>query len=201
MFEIRFFQENPFGTTSDGQDAPVVEGLQVFEENPIQTTYHKLVEWPVRECKNVTFSKPMLCSGSTIGTRDAMLQYLSDMYAEMKKWISDPKCHFSINGDDQSIHNYLFYTNQLPYAKAIPPRTGIVNTVGVDGAKIPKRSYDDVKGKGWIGDVDFLNYTLTDDEGYFINADGKRSRVIHQYDRFGPKLGAWLDKNNFTNIS
>ena len=50
-----FFQENPFGTTSDGQDPPVVEGLQVFEENPIQTTDHWLVEWPVRECKNITF--------------------------------------------------------------------------------------------------------------------------------------------------
>ena len=134
---------------------------------------------------------------------------LSHTVPEMKKWISDPKCHFSNNGDDQSIHNYLFYTHQLPYAKAIPPRTGIVNTVGVDGAKIQKQfkekeegrrnssAYDDVKGEGWIGDVDFLDYPLTDDEGYFINVDGKRSRVIHQYDRFGPPLATWLDKNVF----
>lgn len=50
-----FFQENPFGTTSDGRGPPVIEGLQVFEENVIQTTDHWLVEWPVRECKNVTF--------------------------------------------------------------------------------------------------------------------------------------------------
>ena len=48
-----YFQENPFGTTSDGQDPPTVEGLQVFEENPNQTTDHWLVEWPVRECKNM----------------------------------------------------------------------------------------------------------------------------------------------------
>ena len=127
----------------------------------------------------------------------------------MKKWINDPKCHFSNNGDDQSIHNYLFYTQQLPYAKPIPPRTGIVNTVGVDGAKVLKQkkkkhegivdtdAYDDVKGLSWIGEVDFSDYTLTDDEGFFINADGKRSRVVHQYDRFGGLLEDWLAKNGF----
>lgn len=130
----------------------------------------------------------------------------------MKKWISDPKCHFPNNGDDQSIHNYLFYTHQLHNAKAIPPRTGIVNTVGVDGSNINKQveekggglrhrtAYDNVKDGGWIGDVDFLDYALTDDEGYFINVDGKRSRVIHQYDRFGSPLSVWLDKNVFNDI-
>ena len=74
----------------------------------------------MRECRGVTYDKPMLCSGSTIGTRDTMLQYLEKMYDEMKAWAADPKCHFSINGDDQSIHNYLFYSGQLPFAKAIP---------------------------------------------------------------------------------
>ena len=49
------FQANPFGRTPDGEAPPVIEGLQVFEENPLQTTDHWLIEWPVRECKNVTF--------------------------------------------------------------------------------------------------------------------------------------------------
>lgn len=216
IMDIRdsYFQENPFGITSDGQDPPTIEGLQVFEENPIQTTDHWLVEWPVRECKNLTFSPPMpmLCSGSTIGTRQAMLQYLDIMYEEMKKWISDPKCHFKNNGDDQSIHNYLFYNQQLPFAEAIPPRTGIVNTVGVDGANIHREAkkrkgvsykvYGNVKAnKGtWIGDVESLDYALTDDKGYFINHDGKRSRVIHQYDRFGKPLNIWLAKNIFNDV-
>ena len=134
----------------------------------------------------------------------------------MKKWISDPKCHFKNNGDDQSIHNYLFYTDQLPYAKAIPPRTGIVNTVGVDGSNLqnefkkrldrrlsPSDVYDGAKVDkgGWIGDAEsldsYFDYSLTDDEGYFIDADGKRSRVIHQYDRLGPPLGLWLERNGF----
>ncbi len=89
----------------------------------------------------------------------------------MKLWISDKKCLFEKNGDDQSIHNYLFYTGKLPYATAIPPRTGIVNTVGVDGSRVWKQhkekvekksretdAFDGVKPgtKGWIGPVEFL---------------------------------------------
>jgi hypothetical protein len=82
----------------------------------------------------------MLCSGTTVGTRVAMLRYLEIMYAEMKVWINDTKCRFNINGDDQSMHNYLFYSGQLPFANAIPHRSGgIVNTVGVDGARTWKQ--------------------------------------------------------------
>ena len=136
---------------------------------------------------------------------------------EMKKWMSDPKCHFNNNGDDQSMHNYLFYTQQFPFAEAIPPRTGIVNTVGVDGSNIfeeaKKRKeksgtdniFENVKtvDEGlWMNSdgIEFLDYALTDKEGYFINADGKRSRVIHQYDRFGPSLNNWLGNNLFKDL-
>jgi hypothetical protein len=126
------FQLDPFGPGSS-----VVTGLQVFQEHPSQTTKHWLTHWPILGCKGVEYDLPMLCSGTTVGTRAAMLKYLDIMYAEMQVWISDPKCRFEIDGDDQSIHNYLFYSGQLPFATSIPNRAGgIVNTVGVEGAKI-----------------------------------------------------------------
>lgn len=76
-----FFQENPFGRSkSTGQSPPPVQGLQVFEENPVQTTDHWVVSFPVEKCKGIKFTKPMLCSGTTIGTREAMLRYLTDMH-------------------------------------------------------------------------------------------------------------------------
>lgn len=143
----------------------------------------------------------------------------------------DENCRTEADYDDQSIHNYLFYTGKLPYATAIPPRMGIVNTVGVDGgrawvqyeeyvkyiqknhpdldpsdienvkkiAAIPHHPYiaANTGTKGWIGPVNFLNYTLTDEDGYFINDDGTRSRVIHQWDRFGHHFDNWLQKNGF----
>jgi hypothetical protein len=65
------FQRDPFG---DG--APKVTGLQVFEEYKFQRTTHWIVKEPVSKCKNMIIDERMLCSGTTIGTRAAMLDYL-----------------------------------------------------------------------------------------------------------------------------
>jgi hypothetical protein len=120
-----------------------------------------------------------------------------------------------INGDDQSIHNYLFYSGQLPFASAIPNREGgIVNTVGVEGSLVRKAHEAEMKKlhnltsnvmaavipyKGattglWIGE----EYGLTDGEGFFSEFDGSRSRVIHQYDRFGSNVERWFTKKGLT---
>ena len=200
------FQRDPFA----GEGAPTqLTGLQVYEEHKTQTTQHWLAKWPIHGCKNVEYHETMLCSGTTTGTRPAMLAYLEAMYAEMKVWIQDPKCRFDINGDDQSIHNYLFYSGQLPFATAIPNRHGgIVNTVGVEGSNIfnahkaqmkslgkdPSSPYQGAKGKNWLSS----HFNVTDDEGFFTEFDGSRSRVIHQWDRFGvPYQYLWLDHHPY----
>jgi hypothetical protein len=89
-----YFQLDPFGPGSGP-----IKGLQVFEEHPSQTTGHWLVKNIVEQCKDTSFIKPMLCSGTTIGTRAAMLKYLEAMYEEMKVWITTSKCRFNLNGD------------------------------------------------------------------------------------------------------
>ena len=125
------FQLDPFGKGS-----PPIRGLHVFEEHKNQTTQHWLTEWPLRVCKGMSYSETMLCSGTTIGTRAAMLAYLNIMDAEMKVWIENPQCRFGPNGDDHAIHNYLFYSGKLAFAHAIENRHGgHVHTVGVDGAR------------------------------------------------------------------
>lgn len=207
-----YFQLDPFA----GPGSPdIIDGLQVYEEYKSQTTMHWLTKWPIETCKNIVYhNKPMLCSGTTTGTREAMLQYLEIMYQEMKRWMQDPKCHFPINGDDQSIHNFLYYSGQLPFATAVPMLTGggIVNTVGVRGSIILQEHADEMKrlynyekrqamaqpfqgatGKRWCG-----KYEVCDDEGYFIEDDGSRSRVIHQYDRYEqPFERRWMDLNGY----
>ena len=130
-----------------------------------------------------------------------MLRYLEAMYAEMKVWIAQSKCRFGIHGDDQSIHNYLFYTGQLPFATPIPNRVGIVNTPGVEGSILHTKWTNEGKAKGldqgvaakkpfpgansktWIS----TSYNLTDEDGFFTQYDGSRSRVVHQADRLGCK--------------
>lgn len=202
-----YFQRDPFGPGS----GPIT-GLQVFEEHPSQTTGHWLVKPIVEKCKGTSFIKPMLCSGTTIGTRAAMIKYLEAMYGEMKVWINEAKCRFNLNGDDQTIHNYLYYTGQLPFATAIRNREGIVNTVGVEGAQLwhAKRKrleaeqglteqqaasvpYPGANANTWIG----TEFNVTDAEGYFTQYDGERSRVVHQFDRYGRTMGGWLGRQDF----
>ncbi|KAL3933395.1 MAG: hypothetical protein SGBAC_010419 [Bacillariaceae sp.] len=206
-----FFQLDPFG---DG--APPVTGLQVFEEFKFQRTTHWLVKTPVSKCKGIEIDETMLCSGTTIGTRKAILDYLETMHKEMVDWMKDPKCCCNpINGDDQSIHNYLFYTGRFSNAQTIKNRMGIVHTVGHQATlifraheaslardfphnytkdmayKIPLSATSADQSKSWLG----IEYDLVDEDGYFLNYDGSRSRVVHQYDRFRSQIKKWLNAN------
>lgn len=56
-------------------------------------------DFPVTACKGRGVGKhPMLCSGSTMGSRDGMLAYFAAMDTEFRAWISDPKCRFDLVG-------------------------------------------------------------------------------------------------------
>ena len=199
------FQRNPFG-----KNVPKVEGLQLFQEHINQTTKHWLTEWPIRECKGVTYDQPMLCSGTTIGTRKTMINYLTEMYEEMKVWINDPKCRFNVNGDDQSIHNYLFYSGKFPKETtiSIPNQMGgIVNTIGFHGSVllgqyIRGTDNDNYPGASlpttWISRTEF---GLTNDHGLFVDFDGTTiSPVVHQWDRFGYPYENWLRQQQWVNF-
>lgn len=201
-----YFQRDPFGPGS-----PEVTSLQVFEEHPDLSTEHWLVDWPVGECKGVHLKKPMLCSGTTIGTLDDMMKYLDKMYEEMKRWLADPKCRFKTLADDQSIHNWLFYNGDLENAVAVKHREGIVNTVGFEGDKIFRKKvkqdteegakdadakpYPGANDRTWISSEE---YEVTDEDGEFTNYDGSVSSTVHQYDRFGIPFLHWIAKKDIS---
>jgi hypothetical protein len=42
-----------------------------------------------------------------------------------------------------------------------------------------------------------LEYNLTNTDGWFTEFDGSKSRVVHQWDRFGPNVGSWLSQQDF----
>ena len=137
-----YFQLNPFGVGRPG-GSPMTKtrGLQVYQETPKQTTQAWLTVEPIFSCKGIQFDEPMLCSRTTTGTRAAMLKYLEVMYGEMKLWVEDVENCYSklaglVSATDQAIHNYLYYTGQLPFATSIRNRHGIVHTVGVEAAGI-----------------------------------------------------------------
>lgn len=116
-----YFQSDPFIYKKELQ-----KPLMVFEElYPNLTNTHWLTDGPVRNCKDITIgATPMLCSGSTMGSREGILNYLDTMKKEFDEWNKHESCRSNMPGDDQSIHNYLYYTGGFKDATAIPHRTG-----------------------------------------------------------------------------
>jgi hypothetical protein len=204
------FQRNPFSSEYGSN----VRGLQLFED-PIEivTVAFWFTEWPIRSCRNVTYKGPMLCSGTVVGTRQAMLHYLNLMEKEVRYWFSKPNCRFDqMAGDDQAVHNYLYYSGQLPEAITIPFRqTGsIVVTISLlaevmfanysqataDGL-LPHRPYpgstqdSNSTTTTWFG----TEYNLTNKNGFIVDEDLTTvTPVLHQYDRFGSFYESWLQK-------
>ena len=49
------------------------------------------------------------------------------------------------------------------------------------------------EGRRWIGE----KYNITDNDGWFTEADGTKSRVVHQFDRFGKPYLNWMNKHSY----
>lgn len=95
------------------------------------------------------------CSGITIGSYAAVMQYLELMIDHMINLNSHPA------GIDQGVHNYLLYEGKLNGAHVFPNGAGPVLTMGKT--------------------VDLP--TPLNDEGRVLNTDGTVVNVLHQYDR------------------
>ena len=199
-----FFQRDPFQTETKPQP------LMLFEEHANLTNTNWLTDFPVTSCKNYTVGAvPMLCSGSVMGTRQGILDYIDVMIEEFDVWKEKEKCRIDMVGDDQSIHNYLYYTNRFKNAVAIPYRTGPIHVVGFPAARIFEKATKEAKEQG----VDFLGnnqfyvkddkwqewlpkeYDLIDpNTGLIVNKDGSPSAQVHQNDRFGQLMSFWFGK-------
>jgi len=192
-----FFQSNPFTYKYNDEPQKTPPRIMVFEEIfPNVTNNHWLVKMPVESCRNSTIfnddSKPMLCSGSTMGSREGIIDYIDAMTKEMDYWKATEDCRSDMVGDDQSIHNYLYYTDQLPGAVAIPHRTGSIHVAGVQAAIINELEKEEAKNStGEMEKRDWRNWLRSDYDGLFdpktgqiLNLDGKPSPQVHQFDRY-----------------
>jgi hypothetical protein len=72
------FQRNPFPRLDSNIK------LQVYEEHVNQTTNHWFVNYPLGECYEKIVNKPMLCSGTIIGSRKYMIEFLKIYEAEFE---------------------------------------------------------------------------------------------------------------------
>lgn len=157
-----YFQSDPFAYV----DNP--KSIMVFEEIfPNLTASHWLAHNTVSRCRKTQLlrneSLPMLCSGSTMGSREGILQYVNAMVEEFDYWNSYDNCRSDMVGDDQSIHNYLYYANKLPGAVAVPHRTGAIHVVGFQANVIFRKAIVDAEEdmseeeKGSMNAEDWVN--------------------------------------------
>lgn len=96
------------------------------------------------------------CSGTTVGTRDAMLDYLARM-AEAITWRRQP-----LGSHDQGVHNHLLRSNSFGDVQIVRNGYGRVLTMGE------------------------MTSFAVDEDGRVCNRDGTIPPVLHQFDRHPP---------------
>jgi hypothetical protein len=153
------FQRNPFTIPVD-----VSRPLAVFLEDYFRTFANSGInQGHVRPCFGnvavqrtfLTPPRPVSCSGVTLGTYEAISQYLQLMSREMSK----PQYNSTCLKHDQAFHNWLLWTGQLSPVQAWSNEDGPVTTIGW-----PEHLYRDRYGR-------------------VLNRRGELVHVVHQYDR------------------
>ena len=108
------------------------------------------------------------CSGTTLGTRTAILDYLGRMTQEMKRLRR--KITRGV-GWDQGIHNYLLWNEKLRYVYLCENQQDFIATVGLEAE-------------------DSITFTPKDLSASWNN--GTKIDILHQYDRH-QHLGEQVD--------
>jgi len=108
----------------------------------------------------------VICSGTTMGTRSGMIQYLQAMVSEVARLASLGR--ELIGGEDQPVHNHLVYNNQFSDYSINQNGVGPISTM--HHAKV-------------------LSFNRA---GYLLNDDSTVIPVVHQYDRCGPMSVVFL---------
>jgi hypothetical protein len=130
---------------------------------------------PQRFKKMATYlDEPVLCSGTTLGTRAGMLRYLmsiTDRFLAMSTM--GDKC-IPPNAVDQPVHALMYYQGVFgPSSIALPYGESPVLTIGFPCTKPDK-------------------LLTRDKDGLFLNNDGTVAPMVHQWDRCQPWIDGWL---------
>mmetsp|Transcript_24751 Transcript_24751/g.41861 ORF Transcript_24751/g.41861 Transcript_24751/m.41861 type:complete len:398 (+) Transcript_24751:69-1262(+) len=192
-FRDVFFQANPFAYKYY-EWRPPEHQLTVFQEffpNKVISRCGHNRRW-IRNCYGaeglaMVETNTVLCSGTTFGTRDAVLGYASLMLRQLDAKVrlkgdavdeqeANDQCYFQ--GMDQGLHNWLVYTGLLDMymdVKVYQQGEGPVNTVGAFTGKMatlkrPLRDWGVLTGEA--------------PQAVVLNWNQEPSPVVHQLDRF-----------------
>ncbi|WP_036477620.1 hypothetical protein [Myxosarcina sp. GI1] len=150
------FQKDPFDFSFNG--------LCFFLEDKTIVDCKINSQWLINAYGQETLNKisknKISCSGTTIGTYSAIMNYLEKMIDQLVK-VNDRSV-----GIDQGIHNYILHTNLIQNVSVFENFYGPVLT---------------------IHNTDEKNIFLNTDD-YLIDRNGCIINVLHQYDRLSKKF-------------
>lgn len=196
-FRDTYFQLDPFGLLPPLPSRRPKYDLRLFAENRKVKTLGtcKFNSFWVKKCFSKEAIVPIqhesvICSGSTMGSFDAVLFYVGTML----RWMDRVQCWRKGIESDQGYQNYLFYYGHFnapdgsANATLFQQGEGVVNTVGaMNGFRVPKDQR---------GPLDSF-WKVRDKDGFVLNADGSRSACVHQWDRFYSEMQPFIDKYTF----
>mmetsp|Transcript_17588 Transcript_17588/g.36729 ORF Transcript_17588/g.36729 Transcript_17588/m.36729 type:complete len:500 (-) Transcript_17588:264-1763(-) len=198
-FRDTYFQTNPFSfAASSPQTGDLITNthhecyLDLFEENFDainigKSSYNS--NWIKSAYGNdalkTVAAKPVICSGSTMGTQHAIEKYTIAMVAQ-----SDERKCKSV-GCDQGFHNYLYYLGNLDEWLASTNKRGeqtcdIRVHVHGEGAvnNLSAMRESPLRDQGVLKTFDVDETYVTKDGNIVVNSDGSTpSPVVHQFDR------------------
>ncbi|WP_419785232.1 hypothetical protein [Pseudodesulfovibrio sp.] len=137
------------------------EGLTCAEEDRRMTigscphNSHWIRQHLGEDALSAVANRPILCSGTTVGSSDAILAYLNVLTEKMTSFSGGQR----MAGFDQGVHNVLAHTGALGPVH-LSDNTGPILTLGY-----------------FPGEPD------TDAQGRVLNEAGAPALIVHQYDR------------------
>ena len=181
-----YFQRNPF----EDLQYETSYDLFMFEEwsNKTVGTCRHNSDW-IRSCwgksmLDIIAQHPIICSGTIIGSRQGITSLVDAFILEaarvktLQHEVDGKAQHGRPCVNDQAYLNVLMrglrsdsLATLKSSTKIFPQGDGPVNTIG------------------WVA---VSGSIVRDDDGFVLNNDGRRSAVVHQYDR-DLTLQAWLD--------
>lgn len=110
------FQTNPFSALAPDEEQLVLS-LESRAIEPGNITYKWLLDVYGKATVDPWIGKPISCSGTSMGSRNRIIEYLELMNLEILRHRN--RISHTI-GYDQGIHNYLLYSGALPEHSAPP---------------------------------------------------------------------------------
>jgi hypothetical protein len=163
-----FFQADPF-VGLDQKLFTGLENIKVKDCNINKVWLERLYSY--HELENI-FDEPVLCSGVTLGQRDAILDYLETMCLSLSQRLISAACR---HGLDQGIHNWILRTTNHVEVELIPNGHPLIATLH-----------------------HFTNDMFIFDENQgLLTKDLELVKIVHQYDRH-KFLQSWIKEKYST---